>query len=115
MKNPTNILKSLYFTHDDYKSRLDQYQKVIKTKDWEFFQDMILTMKGYIGTEILSDRFTKLPAEEKNMRQIVYYHLLDSLNFFGSPHEWLKEKSRIQQYAQQLGKQLKRSDPKGGK
>ena len=108
MKSQTSLFKELYHSHDDFKRRLDNFDRVSKTDEWKFLQDMILSMKGDIIAELLSKRFTELPLDQKNTQQIVYYKLMESLNFLASPVKWIKKKSRIQTFNQNLGKQLKK-------
>lgn len=106
MKNPISLFKELYYSHDDFKRRLENYERVNKTDEWQFLQDIILSMKGDILAELLSKRFTNLPEKEKDIQQKVYYNLMESLNFLASPLKWIKKKSRIQNFNQNLGKRL---------
>jgi len=108
MKSPICLFKELYFTHDDFKRRLENFDRVNKTDEWQFLQDIILSMKGDILAELLSKRFTNLPEKDKDIQQKTYYNLMESLNFLANPMNWIKKKSRIQTFNQNLGKRLKK-------
>lgn len=84
----------LYGTHEEFKQQLENFHRAVNSKEWKFFRDAILTVKGLIYGEILSKRFTDLDSQEKDTLQKVYFETVQFLDFFANPLGWIKEKSK---------------------
>jgi hypothetical protein len=92
MKSLLRDFEVLYEQHAEFKRQLDNYTRVVKTPEWKFFQDMLLTMRGTIVTEMLSKRYTILDREEKDIAQKTFYNIVQLLDFWGNPVGWIKKK-----------------------
>lgn len=92
MKPLLRELVKLYQENDEFKRRLESYQRAIKSEDWKFLTDTILVIKGNIYTDMLSARYTKLTPSEKDVAQRTYYQLMQVLEFLQDPLKWIKSK-----------------------
>jgi hypothetical protein len=84
----------LYSTNTEFKQQLENYQRAVKSKEWKFFKDAVLTVKGMIYVEMLSSRFTNLDPQEKDTLQKVYFEIVQMLEFLSEPLKWIKQKSK---------------------
>ena len=81
---------------DEFKRRLEAYERVLKTEEWKFLKDTIFTIKGVILDDLLSSSFTGKNMTEKDVAQRVYYQTSQILDYFLEPTKWLKKKSAWQ-------------------
>jgi hypothetical protein len=86
--------KVLYNTNTEFKQQLDNFNRAVGSKEWKFFKDAILTVKGMIYVEMLSQRFTDLDPQEKDTTQKVYFEIVQLLDFFSNPLGWIKKKNK---------------------
>lgn len=94
MKQLLNEFPRLYQDHDEFKRRLNSYQRVVKSEDWQFVRDTILTIKGNIYNDMLSARYTKKSPVEKDIEQRTYYNVMQILDFLSDPLKWIKQKGK---------------------
>jgi hypothetical protein len=87
--------KVLYATSEEFKQQIENYHRVVQTKEWKFFKDAILTIKGMVYTELLSARFTNLEPREKDTEQKIYYEIVKMLDFLSNPLTWMKKRSKF--------------------
>lgn len=83
--NELKLLLDLYDGNDRFRAELDHYQRLITQKEFEFFKNCLMTIKGQITREFFTQRFTELPAGEKDVQQRVYQKLDTWLDFFINP------------------------------
>ncbi len=91
-----NLLSQVYkliLSNEEIQRQAASYERAMKTKDWEFLRDIMLTIRGQMAMDIFSKSFTKMTAEEKDISQKVYFHLNEILDFLISPVGWVKKKS----------------------
>jgi hypothetical protein len=78
-------LLSLYEKHDGFKQQLETYSRQVDAKEFAFFRDMLLTMKGVILADVFSHSFSELGAADKDVMQRTYYQLNQWLDFMLGP------------------------------
>ncbi len=94
MKNLITDLIDTYEKHDEFKRQLENYHNYVESDDGRFVHDIFKTSKLAILSELLSARFTKLPATEKDVQQRVLYQLDQMLEFLMAPMRVVNEKRR---------------------
>lgn len=110
MKQLLNEFPKLYQSHDEFKRRLEHYQRTIKSDDWQFVRDIILTIKGEIYEQLLSARYTQLPPAEKDIEQRTYYNIIQVLDFLSDPMKWIAKKRQLVDYVKPQQKRPTGSD-----
>jgi len=90
----------VYESNDAFRRKLEDYERAMKTPQWEFLRDSILVLRGNMANELLSLRFAKLDPNEKDVQQRVYYHFNQLLEFLEHPTEHIKNKRRFKQPSQ---------------
>lgn len=82
-------------SREDVRQQAAAYDRAIKSKEWQFLRDVMITMKAEMVEEMFGAGYTKLSPEEKDVIQKVYYHLNEILDFLISPVSWVKHKGRF--------------------
>ena len=85
----------LYNTNSEFKQQLDNYHRAVGSREWKFLRDAILTVKGLIYSEMLSQKFTDLEPQEKDTLQKVYFETVQTLDFLLKPLNYMKARSRF--------------------
>lgn len=100
MKNLINELIDTYNNYDEFKRQLENYHRFVNSEDGKFVYDIFQTLKLTLTLELLSARFTKLPATEKDVQQRTIYQIDQILDFLMRPMGVINEKkSRTMTYA----------------
>jgi hypothetical protein len=98
-------LLSLYDKHDGFKQQLEMYSRQVDAKEFAFFRDMLLTMKGVMMSDVFSHSFSELGAADKDVMQRTYYQLNQWLDFMLGPMKVINaKKSRLVQMNPTRGK-----------
>jgi len=92
-----NQFIELFDNEEEYQRRLANYQRVLKTEEWAFLRDTLMTIKGVMAGDMFSRRFTDLDQQEKDVAQKTYYQIDQILTFLLNPSAWIKKRSRWQQ------------------
>lgn len=92
-----NQFIELYDNEEEYRRRLANYQRVLKTEEWAFLRDSLMTIKGVMMGDMFSRRFTDLDQQEKDVAQKTYYQMDQILTFLLNPSGWIKKRSKWQQ------------------
>lgn len=79
----------------EFQRRLAHYERILKSKEWEFVQDTFLVIKSRMLSDMLSREFTNLGNTEKDVQQRVYYHLHQVMEFLSNPTKWIRYKERF--------------------
>lgn len=74
-----------FYERDVDDRKLTEYVSMRQHVGWGTHREMLLTLRGMIATELLSDRFTKLDATEKDVQQRAYSHVNELINFLLNP------------------------------
>jgi hypothetical protein len=90
-----NSFIELANTNEQFRQRLGDYERVSKSKQWQFVRDVLLTIKGTILDDMLSMKHTKLDPVEKDVRQRTYYQINILLDFLMEPSMWIKKKRKF--------------------
>ena len=109
MKNLLNQFIKLC-DNEEFQRRMVAYERVLKTKQWEFVRDVLLTVKGTMLSDMLSHRFTILDQTEKDVTQRTYHNINEVLEFLSSPAKWIRRKSIYEQFSTNLAKRISRSN-----
>ena len=96
MRSLIQNLLDLYEENDEFKRKLENYHNYIQSDDGRFAHDVFHTSKIGVLSELLSARFTKLPADEKDVQQRVFYQLDQMFDFLMAPMRLVNEKHRKQ-------------------
>jgi len=95
MKNLTNQFVRYYENSEEFQRRLHAYDKLIKTNEFEFFRDTLVTIQGTMMLDLLSNRIATLSKEEKDVIQRTYYNVNQILDYLSNPRGWIRRKSRF--------------------
>jgi len=71
------------------------YIRFLETHDGLFFRTMLQTMMSIMVEDMLSKRYTQLPADEKDVTQRAYQQIYETLLFLSSPRKWIQEKTAV--------------------
>ena len=117
MRSLIQNLLDTYDSHDEFKRQLENYHNYIQSEDGRFAHDVFKTSKLAVLSELLSARFTKLPADEKDIQQRVFYQLDQMFDFLMAPMRLVNEKHRKQAAIYNpktlMGANLTKSNKKG--
>ena len=91
-RNAVTELLRLYDKHDGFKQQLETYSRQMETKEFKFFRDMLLTMKGVILADVFSKGFSELGAADKDVLQRTYFQLNQWIDFMIAPMKAINEK-----------------------
>jgi hypothetical protein len=92
MKNLITDLLDTYDNYDEFKRQLENYHNWVQSEDGQFVHDVFKTSKLAMTLELLSARFTKLSAGEKDVQQRVIYQLDQVLEFLMAPMKVVNER-----------------------
>ena len=114
MKNLLREFVTLFHTNDNFQRKLGSYERVVKTEDWGFLKDVLLTIKGEMAVDMFSRKHTLLSKEEKDVVQRTYYNINQTLDFLLRPEDWVKKQSRWERALSDLKGKVKPNQT-GGK
>lgn len=97
MKNLLSQFIDLYDNEEEYRKQLARYSHATKTKEWAFFRDTLMMIKGVMASDMFSRRFTDLDQQEKDVNQRTYRNIDQILTFLLNPSGWIKKRSGWQQ------------------
>lgn len=79
---------------EEFQRGLQNYDRIIQSKEWKFIRDLLLGLQGVIANDVLSRGFTSLSATEKDVQQRSYYQTIQILEFLLNPIKWMKKQRR---------------------
>jgi hypothetical protein len=91
-----NQLAKSYKSDDEFKGRMDKFQRALKSEEWRFFITLCMAMKNHMATGMFKPEFTKLSAEEKDIVQRTFANMNEILDFFMGPLGWFQKKNKFQ-------------------
>jgi len=94
MKNLLAQFVTYFNESEEFQRELAALERVIKSKEWQFFKTMLLSMQGIMANDMLSKHYTNLDQTEKDVMQKTYYNINQMLMFFMSPFGWVKKRSK---------------------
>ena len=74
---------------------MGDYERVSKSKQWQFVRDVLLTIKGTILNDMFSPKYTNLDPVEKDVQQRAYYQINQLLDFLMEPSGWIVKKRKF--------------------
>lgn len=92
MKNLLLTLEQRFQTDESFQRLLQNYTRALKEEHWQFLLYVIESVKAEMREDLLSQRFTKLEAVEKDVQQRAYYNIRQVLDFLSNPQAWLTQK-----------------------
>ena len=81
MKSLVNQFVKTFENNEEFQRRLDAYDRILKTEDWMFVKDVLITIKGTMMSDMFSAKFTNLDKEEKDVLQKTYFNINKFLIF----------------------------------
>jgi hypothetical protein len=108
MRKFLNELAKAYEADDEFRGKMDKFQRVLKSEEWRFFVTLCMAMKNHMATGMFKPEYTKLPAEEKDIVQRTFANMNEMLDFFLSPVGWFKRKNKFQIAAKRFMPDLKK-------
>jgi steroid 5-alpha reductase family enzyme len=96
LKNLLHSFFELWVVNQGFREKAAAYKRALKTEEWRFLNDVILTIQGEMLSDMFSKQFTRLPDQEKDVIQRTYYNLNQILNFIKDPVGWCQKKSMRQ-------------------
>lgn len=96
MKSLLTQFIELFDKEEEYKRRLANYQRILKTEEWQFFRDTLMTIRGTMATDMFSRKYTDLNVQEKDVIQKTYYNIDQMIAFLLNPLGWMKKRSKWQ-------------------
>lgn len=96
IKNLLSDFVKFYEENEAFKQQLGQLDRVKATKEWKFYTDLLITIKGIMASDMFSKHHTLLDEREKDIVQRTYYNIDQMLTFLMNPLRWMKKKSRWQ-------------------
>ena len=94
MKNLLNQFLELYKKNEAFQQELGQLDRAKATKEWKFYTDLLITIKGIMATDMFSKHHTLLDEREKDVIQRTYYNIDQMLTFLLNPVRWIEKRSR---------------------
>jgi hypothetical protein len=95
MQKLLNDLSKAYQSDDDFKMKMDGFQRALKSEEWRFFITLAMAMKNHMAVDMFTAQYTKLTAEEKDIRQRTYSNINEILDFFMNPLRYFQKKSKF--------------------
>lgn len=92
MRTLINELLETYEKFDEFKQQLETYHNFVQSEDGKFIQDVFFHCQTRMVKALLSLRFTKLPANEKDVEQRAIYQINEMLEFLMAPMRVINEK-----------------------
>ena len=103
-------LAKSYQSDDEFKGRMDKFQRALKSEEWRFFIMLCMAMKNHMATGMFKPEYTKLPANEKDIIQRSFAQVNEMLDFFMGPLSWFQKKNKFQIAAKRFMPDLKKKD-----
>jgi hypothetical protein len=113
MKDLLKQFVTLFNQYEEYQRRLTAYDRILKTEEWKFVSDTILTLRATIVSDMLSQAYTKLDEREKDVMQRTYYNINLILDFLSEPKKWISYRSRWDSVVDQIQSRAKKVRLKG--
>lgn len=113
MKDLLTQFVKLAETYEEYRRRLDAYERILKTKEWEFVRDTLLMIRAEMMRDLLSFSHTRLEEREKDVRQRVYYQLNEILDLLLEPRKWIRKRSRWDSVVTEIERKAQKARQKG--
>lgn len=107
IKNLLNNFVEFYEKNEQFQQQLEQLHRATKTKEWKFYTDILMTVKGIMANDMFSKHYTLLDEKEKDITQRTYYNIDQMLTFLMNPIGWMKKKSKWQQLKTNLTRKEK--------
>lgn len=102
MQQFLNDLAKSYQVDDEFKSRVDNFQRALKSEEWRFFITLCMAMKNHMAVDMFTHKYTRLSADEKDVLQRTYANLNEVLDFFMRPLGHFAKKSRFSNAAKRF-------------
>lgn len=94
MKNLLNQFIDYYDKSEEFRQQMGKLQRAVKTDDWKFYSQLLLTIKGIMANDMFSRTHTNLDAQEKDVVQRTYRNIDQILTFLLDPIRWMGKRSK---------------------
>ena len=102
-----------YMQGEDRVNAVKHYFDLMEHHGWQTHEKFLLEMLTGMTNYMLSEEFTNLSMNEKDVQQRVFYHVREVIQFLVNPMKGANINAAIKQHNKTVGKPKKR--PAGGK
>lgn len=107
MKNFLNDFTDFFLKSEEFQREITNLERAIQSEQWKFYRKLLSTIKGMMGLDMFSKRYTELSPTEKDVVQRTYYNVDQMLNFLINPIGWIKKSGKWQIFQANLKRKEK--------
>ena len=92
------LLKKLsrdFYSSESVEGTVSSYKEMMRSKGWEIHSNLLYTLMTMIANDMLSERFTKLDQEEKDLQQRTYAHIDAICRFLLNPTQHVEQVNQL--------------------
>jgi hypothetical protein len=97
-----NLIKQLVDDIARDKNNFERYYSLAKHEGWKMHLMHLEKLKLLMSVDMLSSEFTRLPPDEKDIRQRTYASVAEVLNFLQQPFKDVHKKAKIKAVEQKI-------------
>lgn len=106
MKRYLKILSTNYWKTNSDDHKLEHYAHMMQEHPgWHVHKEFLIYLLQEIGNELLSDKFTKKPPEEKDVLQRTYHNMAEVIKFLLDPTVEGKKQLAMLQHNRKMAKE----------
>ena len=109
LSKPIRDIAEEFTQTDDGIIKLSKFVNLTKDPGFIVFQEILLRLQGFMATDLLSSRVTKLDTNNKDIVQRTYYNLNLIINFLLNPTKPIVTKLDLIKHNLALERQAKSS------
>jgi len=102
-----------FLKSEEKRQQYTKYHQMTKTPGWDIHSSMLIAIGNQISAHMLSEAYTKLSAEEKDIQQRAFFTTKEIVNFLLNPLKGASTSAGIAQHNLQQEAILKGKQPKG--
>ena len=115
MEHFIGLIADKFMSSEQDSQALAHYVDMTKSKGWKVHQDILNLLVGLISEDLLSSKFTKLDAVEKDVKQRAYAEVVTMVRFLLYPLARIQRVGRIQRHNKAMEETLTGSTMRGRK
>ena len=113
MEHFIGLIAEKFMSSEQDVQALTAYDQMMKTKGWIVHRDVLNLVIGLISEAMLSSKFTKLDATEKDVQQRAYAEVVTLIRFLLNPLARIQRVGRVQRHNKAMEETLKGSIVRG--
>ena len=91
-----------YYSNEVDQQKLQQYQRLKVEPGWSFVAESLRYLQGLILNELMSNKFTELDANKKDVQQRAFKQSYDVIEFLIDPPKVAETVLKIRQHNKRL-------------